>query len=382
MQLDAPWLTRPATQAVCAALTDAGFQALFVGGCVRNALIDVPVDDIDIATDATPDRVIALAENAGLRAVPTGIDHGTITVVSDHIPHEITTFRRDVETTGRHAVVAFSGDVMDDAKRRDFTMNALYCDPTGRVIDPLNGLPDLQARRVRFIEDANQRIKEDYLRILRFFRFHAWYGDAAQGLDAEGLAAVATHTDGLQQLSRERVWSELGKLLTALDPAPSVAAMRAAGVLASILNGADDTGLAPLIHLEGLTDTRPDPIRRMAVLGGNADALRLSKVQSRQLAHLRDGMGSIQQPHELGYRLGAAMARDILLLRAAQMGQMMDPTALDMAQQGANARFPVAAADLMPAYTGAALGAKLTALEQAWITSHFTLTKTELLTQI
>ena len=152
--------------------------------------------------------------------------------------------------------------------------------------------------------------------------------------------------------------------------------------MASILNGADDTGLAPLIHLEGLTDTRPDPIRRMAVLGGNADALRLSKVQSRQLAHLRDGMGSIQQPHELGYRLGAAMARDILLLRAAQMGQMMDPTALDMAQQGANARFPVAAADLMPAYTGAALGAKLTALEQAWITSHFTLTKTELLTQI
>ncbi|MGH1453295.1 MAG: CCA tRNA nucleotidyltransferase [Paracoccaceae bacterium] len=382
MQLDAPWLTRPATQAVCAALTDAGFQALFVGGCVRNALINVPVDDIDIATDATPDRVIELAENAGLRAVPTGIDHGTITVVSDHIPHEITTFRRDVETTGRHAVVAFSGDVMDDAKRRDFTMNALYCDPAGRVIDPLNGLPDLQARRVRFIEDANQRIAEDYLRILRFFRFHAWYGDAAQGLDAEGLAAVATHTDGLQQLSRERVWSELCKLLTALDPAPSVAAMRAAGVLACILNGADDTGLAPLIHLEGLTDTRPDPIRRMAVLGGNPDALRLSKVQSRQLEHLRDGMGSIQQPHELGYRLGAAMARDILLLRAAQMGQMMDPAALDMAQQGANARFPVAAADLMPAYTGAALGAKLSALEQAWITSHFTLTKTELLTQI
>ncbi len=382
MQLDAPWLTRPATQAVCAALTDAGFQALFVGGCVRNALINAPVDDIDIATDATPDRVIELAENAGLRAVPTGIDHGTITVVSDHIPHEITTFRRDVETTGRHAVVAFSGDVMDDAKRRDFTMNALYCDPAGRVIDPLNGLPDLQARRVRFIEDANQRIAEDYLRILRFFRFHAWYGDAAQGLDAEGLAAVAANTDGLQQLSRERVWSELGKLLTALDPAPSVAAMRAAGVLACILNGADDTGLAPLIHLEGLTDTRPDPVRRLAVLGGNADALRLSKVQSRQLEHLRDGMGSIQQPHELGYRLGAAMARNILLLRAAQMGQMMDPAALDMAQQGANARFPVAAADLMPAYTGAALGAKLSALEQAWITSHFTLTKTELLTQI
>jgi len=382
VKLTADWITRSETQAVCAALTDAGFQALFVGGCVRNTLYDAPVDDIDISTDATPDKVIELAEGAGLRAVPTGIDHGTITVVSDHTPHEITTFRRDVETFGRHAVVAFSTDVTDDARRRDFTMNALYADPAGHVIDPLNGLPDLQARRVRFIEDPDLRIREDYLRILRFFRFHAWYGDADQGLDAEGLAAVAANADGLDHLSRERVWTELRKLLTAPDPAPSVAAMRSAGVLAHVLPGSDDIALAPLVHLERLADIRPDPIRRMAALGGQVDALRLSKAQARQLDHLRDGMGSLALPAALGYRLGADTARDIVLLRAAQMGQVFDPADLIAAKTGADAQFPVKAADLMPAFQGAALGAKLTTLEGAWIASGFTLTKTELLAQI
>lgn len=382
MKLTADWITRPETQAVCAALTDAGFQALFVGGCVRNTLFGVTVDDIDISTDATPEQVIALTEGAGLRAVPTGIDHGTITVVSHHIPHEITTFRRDVETFGRHAVVAFSTDVTDDAKRRDFTMNALYADPAGHVIDPLHGLPDLAARRVRFIENPDLRIREDYLRILRFFRFHAWYGDAAQGLDADGLAAVAANADGLDHLSRERVWTELRKLLTAPDPAPSVAAMRTAGVLAHVLPGADDTALAPLVHIEGLAGTAPDPIRRMAALGGTVDALRLSKVQMRQLDRLREGMGSMDGPATLGYRLGYDSARDIVLLRAAQMGMPLDPAALTLAQKGAAATFPVKAADLMPTFQGAALGAKLNDLEQVWIGSNFTLTKTELLAHI
>ena len=221
MRIEADWITRPETQAVCNALTGAGYRALFVGGCVRNTLLGAPVDDIDIATDALPKAVMDLTGAAGLNAIPTGIDHGTITVVSAGLPHEITTFRRDVETFGRHAVVAFSTDVSDDARRRDFTMNALYADPSGQVIDPLGGLADLQARHVRFIENADQRIREDYLRILRFFRFHAWYGDAARGLDADGLAAVAANTDGLDSLSRERVWAELRKLLAAPDPAPS-----------------------------------------------------------------------------------------------------------------------------------------------------------------
>ena len=248
----APWLEDPVTRAVCRALTGPGHQALFVGGCVRNALLGRPVADIDIATDATPEEVTALAGAAGLHPVPTGIEHGTVTVVAEGRPFEVTTFRRDVETFGRRAVVAYTRDIAEDAARRDFTMNALYAGPDGTVVDPLGGLPDLLARRVRFVGDPAARIAEDYLRILRFFRIHAWYGDPASGLDADGLAACAAAQGGLARLSRERVGAETAKLLAAADPAPAVAAMAAAGILARVLPGADATPLAALVHLEGL----------------------------------------------------------------------------------------------------------------------------------
>ena len=212
------WLTDPAAQQVCRVLTDAGHQAWFVGGCVRNALLGAPVADLDLTTDARPDVVIQLATAAGLKVIPTGIDHGTVTVIVKNTHFEVTTFSRDVATDGRRAVVAFANTMVEDARRRDFTMNALYAGPDGVVVDPLGGLPDLFARRVRFIEDADQRIREDYLRILRFFRFHAWYG--ADGLDANALAACAANIDGLASLSRERVTAELFKLLAAPDPAP------------------------------------------------------------------------------------------------------------------------------------------------------------------
>jgi poly(A) polymerase len=192
MKVGGDWLARPETQAVFAAL--APHRVLAVGGCVRNALMGVAVGDVDLCTDAAPDRVMALARAAGLNPVPTGIDHGTVTVVSGGIPHEVTTFRRDVETDGRRAVVAFTDSVEQDAARRDFTMNALYCTADGTVIDPLDGLADVLARRVRFVGDPAARIAEDALRILRFFRFHALYGS---DLDAEGLAACAAGQDGL-----------------------------------------------------------------------------------------------------------------------------------------------------------------------------------------
>ena len=196
MKVTGDWLTRPESQDVCAMLTDAGHSAYFVGGCVRNALLGAPVSDIDISTDARPDRVVALAREVGFHPVPTGIDHGTITVVANHIPHEITTFRKDVETDGRRAVVAFADTLDEDAHRRDFTMNALYADATGRVTDPVGGLDDLADRYVRFIDDAAQRIREDYLRTLRFFRFNAWYGDVSGGYDADALDAIASNLDG------------------------------------------------------------------------------------------------------------------------------------------------------------------------------------------
>ncbi|MBD3679761.1 MAG: CCA tRNA nucleotidyltransferase [Rhodobacteraceae bacterium] len=380
-RITADWISHPATRAVMAMLEEAGHQAFFVGGCVRNALLDEPVADIDISTDARPEKVAELAEAVGLKPVPTGIEHGTVTVVSDHIPHEVTTFRKDVETDGRRAVVAYSDRVEEDAHRRDFTMNALYARADGEVVDPLGGMPDLDARRVRFIDDPGERIREDFLRILRFFRFHAHYGDPEGGLDPEGLAACAAHLEGIDTLSRERIGAELLKLLAAPDPGPSVAAMERAGVLARVLPGASITVLLPLVHLEGQVQAPIDPVRRLAALGGEdvKERLRLSKDRARRVVLLREAAAGIAGAAELGYRHGETDGRDAILLRAAMMGTPL-PEELDAELAlGAAAEFPVSAKDLMPAYEGPALGEKLKALEAAWIASGFTLDRDTLL---
>lgn len=379
MNLSGDWLNHPGTQALCAALEGAGHKALFVGGCVRNTLLGEPVGDVDLATDASPEVVTTLAEAAGLKVVPTGIDHGTVTVIAQGLPHEVTTFRRDVETDGRRAVVAFSPLIHDDAARRDFTMNALYADARGQLLDPLDGLPDLLARRVRFVGDAETRIREDYLRILRFFRFHACYGDPAGGIDPEGLAACAALSAGLETISRERITAELRKLLAARDPAPSVAAMAASGVLAQILPGSDHRALAPLIHLEGGTPSRW--LRRLAVLGGAGveTALRLSRPETRQLAALTAALSSTETPAALGWQLGADLATDAILARAASLGAPPPNAWQAEVIRGATATFPVTAADLMPALAGAALGARLKQLQTRWLATGLRLTRADLL---
>lgn len=384
MKVAGEWLTAAPTQAVCAMLETHGFQALLVGGCVRNALLGAPVNDIDISTDAHPERVMELAKGAGLNAIPTGIDHGTITVVADGIPHEITTFRHDVETDGRRAVVAFSDNVEDDAHRRDFTMNALYARSDGTVVDPLGGIQDLKARRLRFIDNAEDRIREDYLRILRYFRFHAYYGDPAEGMDPDALAAIAANIDGLSSLSRERVGGETIKLMGAPDPAPSVAAMRQTGALTAILPGTDDRALAPLVHLEEMHAVAIDPIRRLTVLGGDntAEALRLSKKAARHRDVLRTGLESSEAPGALGYHHGAEAATSILLLRAAVFEVPLMPDDLIAAQNGAEAQFPIRPTDLIERIQGAALGKALKELESRWIASGFALTKPELLDEL
>ncbi|WP_347311756.1 CCA tRNA nucleotidyltransferase [Defluviimonas sp. SAOS-178_SWC] len=379
MKIEGEWIEAEGVQQVLHLLTDAGHQGLLVGGCVRNALLHQPVADIDIATDAVPERVIALAKAAGLKVVPTGIEHGTVTIVVFGEPHEVTTFRRDVETHGRHATVAFSTRVEEDAARRDFTMNALYADAGGQVVDPLGGLPDLEARRVRFVGDACARIREDYLRILRFFRFHAWYGDPDAGMDAEALAACADNSAGTETLSRERIGHEMRRLLAAQDPAPSVAAMRATGVLGHVLPGADPRALAPLVHLE--PPYAPDWLRRLAALGGPdpTDSLRLSRDEARKLAVLADGVGSMSGAGELAYRHGAELGRDILLLRAAVLEMPMPADWESAIARGAVAEFPLKAADLMPGLSGAELGARLKDLEARWVGSGFELSREQLL---
>jgi poly(A) polymerase len=379
MKVSGEWLGHPGTQGLCAALESKGQRALFVGGCVRNALLGEPVADVDLATDATPENVTNIAEKAGFKVVPTGFDHGTVTVIAAGKPHEVTTFRRDVETDGRRAVVAFSTDIAEDAARRDFTMNALYADRHGTVIDPLNGLPDLQARHVRFVGDAETRIREDYLRILRFFRFHARYGDQAQGPDAEGLAACAAFSAGLETISKERMGAEMRKLLSAPDPAPAVASMAAAGVLAHILPGADTRALAPLVHLEdGMS---PRWLRRLAVLGGEdpGTALRLSRSETRDLAALREAIGTLHPAAALGWQLGADLGVDAILARAATFGTPPQPGWQAEVARGAAATFPVSAADLMPALQGEALGQRLKTLEATWLASDLTLSRDDLL---
>lgn len=379
MKITDEWIRDEGVQTVLHLLTNAGHQGLLVGGCVRNALIGAPVADIDIATDAVAEQVVELAQAAGLKVVPTGIDHGTVTIVVNGAPHEVTTFRRDVATDGRRATVVYATDIKDDAGRRDFTMNALYADATGRIVDPLNGLPDLQARRVRFVGDAGARIREDYLRILRFFRFHAWYGDAAEGMDADALAACAANSAGIDTLSRERIGHEMRRLLAAPDPAPAVAAMRATGVLARILPGADDKPLAPLIHLEA--PYAPAWLRRLAALGGagHADALRLSRDEANRLGILHEGIGGQAGAAELSYRHGADVARDIIFLRAAIFEVPLPPGWEEAVALGAAAEFPLRAADLMPALTGPQLGARLKELEARWIASGFELSREQLL---
>lgn len=380
MRIDAPWLAASHLQAVFAAFRAAGHHAWLVGGAVRNAVLNEPVGDLDLATDATPDQMARLARTAGIKAVPTGAAHGTMTLVVDGVPHEITTFRRDVETFGRHATVTFTREMAEDARRRDFTMNALYADAEGTVIDPLGGLADTLARRVRFVGDAEQRIVEDYLRILRFFRFHAQYA-GHRGMDAEGLAAVARHLDGLDTLARERVGSEMKRLLAVRDPAPAIASMAQVGALARILPGSNMRALSPLIHFEEDLGAPPDAMRRLAALGGEAvrDRLRLSKADAARLDLLRAEVGSTAAPAALGYHHGLDVARDVLLLRAALFEMPLDPAALKAARTGAQARFPVTAGDLMPRYQGAALGARLSALEARWIASGFALSRRDLL---
>ena len=379
MKLTGDWLQRSETQQVCALLQAAGFAALVVGGSVRNALLGMAVADVDIATDAVPEMVSDLAEMAGLRVVPTGIRHGTVTVLVGQESYEVTTFRQDLQTDGRHAVVGFGASLAEDAARRDFTINALYAQADGTVIDPLGGLPDLMARRVRFVGDPAARIREDYLRILRFFRFYATHGDPDQGIDARGLTACAALSAGIDTLSRERIGVEMRKLLAAPDPAPAVAAMAAAGVLAQVLPGADATALAVLVHLEN--GAPPDWLRRLLVLGGDdpTDALRLGRAEQRDWLLLRNLIGGAEGPAELGYRHGAALATHTLLLRATMFKADLPPDWQIAMARGAAARFPVTAADLMPALQGPALGARLAGLENAWIESDFTLTRDQLL---
>jgi poly(A) polymerase len=405
----ADWLGERHLQRLLAALADGGEEARVAGGAVRNALIGQPVADVDIATTTVPDETIRRAEAAGFKAVPTGIEHGTITIVAGGKPFEVTTLRADIETDGRRAKVSFGRDWKADAERRDFTINALYAEADGTIVDLVGGIADIEARRLRFIGDPEARIREDYLRILRFFRFFAWYGDGRP--DAEGLKACARLKEGLGQLSVERVWSELKKLLSAPDPSRALLWMRQAGVLTSVLPESEKWGIDaihaltraekdlgwapdPLLRLEAIV---PPDAARMKTLAERlrfsvSDAGRLrqwaltapveSKTTKAGLAkrlYRGDRQGIVDR---LRLSLASARARAVedndALLEAGGFSRL-----LAFAEKWKKPGFPLKGADLtrLGASPGPKLGATLKNLENEWIESGFALDRGALLTR-
>ena len=394
-----PWMTAPETAAVMAALSAAGGEARFVGGCVRDALLGRKVRDIDIATHEPPERVMNLLARAGIKAIPTGIKHGTVTAVIGVRHFEITTLRRDVETYGRHAKVEYTDDWQADAARRDFTMNALFCAADGTVYDPFGGAADLRSQRVRFVGDPEARIREDVLRLLRFFRFHAHYGKPPP--DAAALAACRGLAPLLPTLSGERICAETLKLLSAPQPADVVDLMHETGVLTHFLPEATRIDcLRALVAIEGSAPRdlvpRTDPLRRLAALldGSEASALavatrlRFSNAERDRLIGLAgdpEPSPELDEParRRLIYRLGPVRYRDRALIAwaaAAAGGVAMDQRAaeawIDVLRSGAEwaaPRFPLKGRDAVKlgVLPGPAVGRLMATLEDWWIAGDF-----------
>jgi poly(A) polymerase len=387
----AAWLRAPATQRVLAAIVDGGGKARVVGGAVRNTLIGRAVTDIDIATSVLPEDVMARAERAGLVAIPTGLDHGTVTVVADHHPFEVTTLRHDVETHGRRATVAFTEDWAGDARRRDFTINALYCDADGTLHDFTGGAEDLAAHRVRFIGRPEDRIAEDYLRILRFYRFTAEYAEGT--IDREGHAACAALQAGLEQISAERIRAELMKLLVAPHALLAVSEMDETGLMARILGRATDVvTFARLAAIETANAIAADPVRRLYALAvrepdaaaGLRDRLRLSKVEFGRLADVvlpdrafEPGDGETRAKASI-YRHGPETYRDgVLISWARELSAAPDDPAwcehLGLPDRWSAPRLPVGGRDVIALGipSGPDVGHILAVLSDWWMTAGF-----------
>jgi len=379
-----PWMVEPATRAVLGALSAGGVEVRFVGGSVRDALLGRPIGDIDIATPASPERVIDLLEKSGIKVVPTGLAHGTVTAVVPPRHFEITTLRRDVETYGRRARVAFDADWAADAARRDFTINAIFLAPDGRIDDPVGGLADLRARRVRFVGDPATRIAEDLLRLLRYYRFEARFGTGIGDPQARAACRTAAHL--LPTLSRERIAQELIKLLDTPDPIAVLRMMQEDGVLAVVLPEAHRLDrLRRLIAIE----LGPDPLRRLAALievdGEGAVALaarlRFSNAWRDRMQDLSppwplDPQGDVQAQRRALYWLGVERYRDLALLLAAEgeVSRSRLAELLDLARAWTPPVFPLAGCDVtalgIPA--GERVGRLLAAARDWWEASDFT----------
>ena len=379
----ARWRSDPTVKAVLDGMQKIDKKVYFVGGCVRNELLGqgVAETDIDFATTAEPDDVIALAEAKGWDFQTAGKLFGTVMVIVDGTSFDVTTFRKDINTDGRHAVVKFSDDIAEDAKRRDFTMNALYVGRDGILVDPLDGRHDLRNGIVRFIGNANERIREDHLRMLRYFRMHAHYSKDKAMFDNAALEAIKSFAERVVELSRERIGKEIRRLLEADDPSRCLLKMEEVGLLEEVLPGSSTDAVGRLAKIQSERGVKASPSAWLALMQPRdaAEKLRLSRAEEKKIEQISRCSALNETPAALANRHGADIAIDIVMTRAAIRNEFLESDVFETIKRAAKAVFPIAAEDLMPEFAGPNLGAELERLRSRWVESDFRMGRSDLL---
>ncbi len=377
------WLRNPSAQKLSKLYKNFGYQVLFVGGCVRNTILKMPVTDIDLATDAQPEEIIKIAKENNIRFVPTGLAHGTITLIIDNKNYQITTFRTDFDHDGRYAKVEFTESLLLDASRRDLTINALYCNHVGEVIDPLNGLDDIKKQKIKFIGNPNERIKEDNLRILRFFRFQAIYGNKNLEIDSIALEACHNHKSKLAALSKERITSELRKILSAPNPLEVIIKMNETGVLNELFQKVSIDSLEAYLKTEEKFKININWLGRLLSLQvtQEEESLKLTRCEFKFLKQTKSAIENQIHVLEFSYYNGVENGKIYSILQNFRHNIILSKNLLNQINSLATKKFPITAKDLMPEISGKKLGEALRSLEDRWIKSNFTLSKKELLAE-
>ena len=377
------WLRNPSAQKLSKLYKSFGYQVLFVGGCVRNTILKMPVTDIDLATDAQPEEIIKIAKENNIRFVPTGLAHGTITLIIDNKNYQITTFRTDFDHDGRYAKVEFTESLLLDASRRDLTINALYCNHVGEVIDPLNGLDDIKKQKIKFIGNQNERIKEDNLRILRFFRFQAIYGNKNLEIDSIALEACHNHKSKLAALSKERITSELRKILSAPNPLEVIIKMNETGVLNELFQNVSIDSLEAYLKTEEKFKININWLGRLLSLQvtQEEESLKLTRCEFKFLKQTKSAIENQIHVLEFSYYNGVENGKIYSILQNFRHNIILSKNLLNQINSLATKKFPITAKDLMPEIRGKKLGEALRSLEDRWIKSNFTLSKKDLLAE-
>ena len=384
MQINSRWIKSKGAQHILKILENAGHSAYFVGGCVRNSVLNIPVSDIDISTDATPEETLSLFDIDNFKVVQTGFSHGTITVISAGIPYQITTMRTDQNTDGRHADVRFSDNITEDAKRRDFTINALYANSFGEIIDPLGGLKDFNPLKIKFIGNASNRIQEDYLRILRFFRFHAQFSELTMHYDQVALSAIKDHQSGLKILSKERVWSEFQKILSTADPSRALLEMSKIGVLKKIWNDENIHNIRNLISIEKKLAIEPEPIRRLVTISTKSESISLnfSRKDAKKFSLLKRLLENKHDLAELVYQFSREIALSVLAIYTCQQGEKLKSSDVTKIEKAFLNPCPIKGAQISKYVHGAAVGIKIKEAQRIWIKSNFNSNEAKILSAI